>query len=592
MSCLGNCTTLALICLAWGCAPAGESPASDPTADLHALFDEAWSFQMAEDPLDATWVGIHDYDDRLPSVSPADEVRRAEYWQDVGERLAAIDRAALDAGEQINYDLFERQVSDRVASFELEEYLIPITAESGFHTAFALLPEQVPLATVEDFENYVSRLRAFPTYVDQYIEVMRLGISEGYVLPRAVLEGYESTIDAHIVEEVSESVFWKPFEQFPTTVPVAEHERLRVAGEAAIVERVIPGYEEFLRFMVGEYLPNTRESLGASELPKGRELYDYLIRHHTTLDLTADEVHQIGLDEVARIRAEMSAVIEQVKFDGSFEDFVEFLRTDPRFYPKTAEELLKEASFIAKKMDGKLPALLKTLPRLPYGVEPVPEHLAPKYTAGRYVPAPVGSTKAGTYWVNTHALESRPLYALTALTLHEAVPGHHLQNALRQELEDLPSFRRFSGVNAYGEGWALYSERLGLEVGFYEDPYDNFGRLTYEIWRACRLVVDTGVHAKGWTRQQMIDYLAANTALSLHEITTETDRYISWPGQALAYKIGELEIRKLRAQAEEALGERFDIRQFHDVILRNGPLPLPVLGDQVEAFIEEVQSSS
>ena len=452
MNSLSRWVGLTLIGAVLGCAPANGPVATDSTADLHALFDEAWSFQMEENPFYATYVGIHDYDDRLPSVSLADEARRAEYWQGTLERLAAIDRSSLSAAEQINYDMFESQVSDRVTAFELKDYLIPITAESGFHTGFARLADRVPLATVEGYENYISRLRAFPEYVDQYIEVMRQGIAQGYVLPRAVLEGYESTIDAHIVEEVAESVFWKPFESFPTTVPADEHERLREAGEAAIVERVIPGYEAFYGFMVDEYIPNTRETLGASELPNGRELYDYLIRHHTTLDLTADEVHQIGLDEVARIRAEMMEVIEQVGFEGSFDEFVEFLRTDPRFYPKTAEELLKQASFIAKKMDGKLPSLFKTLPRLPYGVEPVPEHIAPKYTAGRYVGAPVGSTKPGYYWVNTYALESRPLYALTALTLHEAVPGHHLQNALRQELEDLPNFRRFSGVNAYGEG--------------------------------------------------------------------------------------------------------------------------------------------
>ncbi|MGB5816112.1 MAG: DUF885 domain-containing protein [Thermoanaerobaculia bacterium] len=591
MNSLSRWVGLTLVGAVLGCAPANGPAATDSTADLHGLFDEAWSFVLEENPFYATYVGNHDYDDRLPSASLADEARRAEYWQETLERLAAIDRSSLAAEEQINYDMFESQVSDRVTAFELNDHLIPITAESGFHTGFARLADRVPLATVEGYENYISRLRAFPDLVDQYIEVMRQGIAEGYVLPRVVLDGYESTIDAHIVEEVAESVFWKPFESFPTTVPADEHERLREAGEAAIIERVIPGYEAFYAFMVDEYIPNTRETLGASELPNGRELYDYLIRHHTTLDLTADEVHQIGLDEVARIRAEMMEVIEQVGFAGSFDEFVEFLRTDPRFYPKSAEELLKEASYIAKKMDGKLPSLFKTLPRLPYGVEPVPEHIAPKYTAGRYVGAPVGSTKPGYYWVNTYALESRPLYALTALTLHEAVPGHHLQNALRQELEDLPNFRRFSGVNAYGEGWGLYSERLGLEAGFYEDPYDNFGRLTYEMWRACRLVVDTGVHAKGWTRQQMIDYLAANTALSLHEITTETDRYISWPGQALAYKIGELKIRELRAKAEEALGERFDIREFHDVILRHGPVPLPVLESQIDAFIQEAQAS-
>lgn len=288
----------------------------------------------------------------------------------------------------------------------------------------------------------------------------------------------------------------------------------------------------------------------------------------------------------------MQEVIDEVGFEGSFAEFLTFLRTDPRFYPETAEDLLERASRIAKRMDGALPTLFQTLPRLPYGVEPVPDHMAPKYTAGRYVGAPKGSTRSGTYWVNTYDLASRPYYALEALSLHEAVPGHHLQNALAQELDDLPEFRRFSYISAFGEGWGLYSERLGLEAGFYTDPYSNFGRLTYEMWRAARLVVDTGLHAKGWTRQQAIDYLADRTALSLHEVTTETDRYISWPGQALAYKMGELEIRRLRALAEEELGTRFDIREFHDVVLLQGSVPLPVLAANVERWIAERKAAT
>ena len=370
-------------------------------------------------------------------------------------------------------------------------------------------------------------------------------------------------------------------------MPADQQERLREAGKRAIRESIVPTYQEFLEFMVNEYRPGARTTLGASELTNGREYYAHLIRHFTTLDLTADQVHEIGLKEVARIREEMDEVIRKVGFEGDFDAFLQFLRTDPRFYPETPEQLLKEASYIAKKMDGKLPALFKTLPRLPYTVEPVPAPIAPRYTAGRYVGAPIGSTRPGYYWVNTHALESRTLYTLEALTLHEAVPGHHLQNALRQELTGLPDFRRFSSFNAFGEGWGLYSEWLGLEAGFYTDPYSNFGRLTYEMWRACRLVVDTGLHAMGWTRRQAMDYLASNTALSLHEIRTETDRYIAWPGQALAYKMGELKIRELRAKAEKALGGRFDVREFHDAVLLNGSIPLSVLEDQIELFIEQ-----
>jgi uncharacterized protein (DUF885 family) len=351
------------------------------------------------------------------------------------------------------------------------------------------------------------------------------------------------------------------------------------------VEGVVPAYRTFLEFMVDEYIPGTRETLGASDLPDGGDYYRHKIREFTTLDLAPEEIHQIGLEEVGRIRAEMEAVIEEVGFEGTFADFLDFLRTDHGFYADTPDALLKEAAWIAKRMDGKLPSLFGRLPRLPYTVEAVPDYLAPKYTTGRYVGAPWGSSEPGRYWVNTYDLASRPLYNLEALTLHEAVPGHHLQIALNQEIEGLPPFRRFSYISAFGEGWGLYSEWLGLEAGFYTDPYSNFGRLTYEMWRACRLVVDTGVHALGWSRERMIDFLASNTALPLHEVETETDRYISWPAQALSYKLGEIEIRKLRGEAEQALGPSFDVRAFHDAVLANGSVPLPVLRQAVEAFI-------
>ena len=574
--------------LAVGC----QGPGISPDDDLNALLDEAWDFQMSEFPTYATEVGIHDYNDRLPSMALEDLERRAEYWQGTLDRLQAIDRGSLGAEAQINYDMFTQRVQDRVAEFEFNHHLLPITAESGFHTSFARLSKRVPLATTRDYENYIARLEAFEAYADQYIALMREGVANGYVLPRVTLEGYDSTIRPHIVDDVTESVFWRPFESFPNSVPEAERDELREAGLAAIRDTVIPAYRSFLDFMLEEYIPACRSTLGASELPNGDDYYAYLVRHHTTLDITPAEVHEIGLAEVARIRGEMMKIIEELGFEGEFTDFLEFLRTDSQFFVETPEELLKQASYIAKRMDGQLPSLFRTLPRLPYGVESVPAHIAPKYTAGRYVGAPLGSTKPGYYWVNTYALGSRPLWALPALTLHEAVPGHHLQNALRQELDDLPNFRRFSGVNAYGEGWGLYSEWLGIEAGIYEDLYQHFGRLIYEMWRACRLVVDTGLHAMGWSREQAMDFMAENTALSRHEITTETDRYISWPGQALAYKMGQIKILELRRRAEEMLGSGFDVREFHDVILLNGPVPLTVLEDQVETYIASTKSSA
>jgi uncharacterized protein (DUF885 family) len=562
----------------------------DAHSQLHALFDEAWEFDLREFPVFATSVGDQRYNDRLGSVAPGDHARRAEANRAFLVRLGAIDRSALDVTDRVSYDMFERRLRDDRAGFEFRTYEMPITADAGFHVAFARLPRFVPLFTVDDYENYIERLRAYPAYVQQHIENMRAGLARGFSMPRIVLEGYEVTIASHVVDDPAESTFYAPFATFPISVPAGEHARLEAAGRAAIAEAVVPGYRAFLEFMTGEYMPNTRTTIGASDTPNGTDYYAFLVRYFTTLDLTPEEVHQIGLREVDRIRVDMDAIIEEVEFAGSFADFLEFLRTDPRFYADSPEELLREASFIAKRMDGKLPTLFKTLPRLPYGVAPVPDHLAPKYTGGRYVPPAEGSTEPGYYWVNTYNLPARPLYTLPALTLHEAVPGHHLQGALTRELAGLPEFRRHAYINAFGEGWGLYSEWLGIEADIYTDPYSNFGRLTYEMWRACRLVVDTGIHAFGWTRDEAMEYLASNTALSLHEVRTETDRYISWPGQALAYKIGELTIRELRGRAQEVLGERFDVREFHDVILGQGTVPMSVLEDQVDEYVAAVLS--
>lgn len=558
----------------------------DPVAEVAALFDEAWEYQLGEYPTFATSVGDHRYDDRLGSVSVEDAKRRDRYWRDVHTRLEAIDRSRLDAVDRINYDIFKRQLEDRLLSFAFSEYLIPITSDWSFHNALASLPRSVPLRTAQEYENYIARLKLFARVFEQNTALMRRGLATGLSQPKVVLEGYESYLEPHIVNDATQSVFYGPFERFPPSISAADQTRLREAGVEAISSVVVPSFRSFLKFMVEEYIPGARDTIGASELPNGSAYYTWCVRKHTTLDSTPEHIHQTGLEEVERIRGEMQSIIDLLGFQGDFREFLDLLRTDPRFFMDSPDAYMKEARDIAKRMDGKLPSLFKTLPRTPYGVEPVPEHLGPKFTAGRYVRAPVGGTSAGTYWVNTYALESRPLWALPALTLHEAVPGHHLQVALNQELEGLPNFRRFSYVNAFGEGWALYSERLGVEAGIYRTPYEQFGRLTYEMWRACRLVVDTGMHAKSWSRDQAMEYLAANTALSLHEIATETDRYISWPAQALSYKMGELTIRRLRAEAESALGEQFDVRDFHEVVLRNGSVPLDVLEEQIRDWIE------
>ena len=577
--------TFVFVCLIFLLTAPSSSAPTGAVAKLHDLFDRDWEFRLKEDPLFATSVGRHEYDDRLPSVTPADLERQNAATKSFLAELAAIDRAGLPAEEQVNYDIFRRQLADRVADFELGEYQMPFNADSGFHTGFSRLPEEVPLATVKDYENYISRLKAWPRYVREQIELMRIGLKRGMTVPRATLDGYEGTMSAHVVDDPAKSVFWTPFEKFPPTLPENQRARLSAEGRTAIMDGAVAGYRELLDFFRKEYLPGARKTLGASELPNGLAFYKQRIQEFTSLDLPPEEIHKIGLAEVERISAEMNAVMKQVKFEGDFAAFLKFLRSDPRFYAKTPDELLQRAAWIAKRIDGKLPAFFKTLPRLPYTVQPVPPDIAPKYTSGRYVEAPEGSTQPGIYWVNTYKLESRPLYNLEALTLHEAVPGHHLQIARSRELEDLPNFRRFSYISAFGEGWGLYSEWLGKEMGFYTDPYSDFGRLTYEMWRACRLVVDTGIHVKGWTRQQANDYLASHTALPLHEVETEVDRYISWPAQALSYKLGELKIKELRRRAEQALGERFDVRRFHDVVLGSGAVPLKVLEANVDRWI-------
>ncbi len=566
-------------------SPQATVAPAEAAAAFHRLLDEDWEARLREQPMLASSVGDHRYDDRLRSVAPADLDRAAQRRRTMLARLQALDRAALGTQDRISLDMLVRELRDDIAEHEFGSWRLPINADSGFHTAFADLPRHTTFGGPRDYRSYIARLRAFPAHVAQQIANMREGLRVGFTLPRVVLEGYDVTIRTHVVDDPEKSVFYAPFGAFPPGVPEAERAALVQEGKAAVMEGAVAGYRAFLEFMTGEYLPKTRTTTAAADLPRGREYYAFRVRHFTTLDVTPEEVHKIGLAEVDRIHAEMLEVIKQTGFQGDFAAFLRLLRTDPRFYAKTPEELLKDASYIAKRMDGKLPSLFGRLPRLPYGVEPVPAHLAPKYTGGRYVEAPVGGTSAGTYWVNTYALESRPLYVLEALTLHEAVPGHHLQIALQQELQDVPPFRRAAGVGAFVEGWGLYSERLGLEAGFYKDPYSNFGRLTYEMWRACRLVVDTGLHAFGWPRQRAMDFLAANTALSLHEVETETDRYISWPGQALGYKMGELKIRELRRMAEKELGPRFDVREFHDAVLASGPVPLPVLEEQIRAYV-------
>jgi uncharacterized protein (DUF885 family) len=581
--------TLLASTLLSSCEPANEPDAV--TANLSAstalqdLFDEEWAWRLAREPRLATYAGIGDYDDQLGSVTPAAYAERAAYWTAVLERLDAIEPDLVDRADRINARMFRRQLEGYITEIAFRDYEMPLNSDEGFHIDFARLPESVPLESVADYEHYISRMQAWPRLAAEHIANMRAGIARGFTIPQVVLIGYDATIAGHVVDAPEDSVFFAPFTRFPATISDADQDRLTAAGRNAIMGSVVPGYSDFLTFFRDEYFPNARQTLGASDLPDGAAYYAHKVRWFTTLDLTPQAIHELGLREVARIRAEMQTVIEEVGFDGSFDAFLTFLRTDPQFYADSPQALLEHAAWIAKTMDGRLPALFGTLPRLPYTVNPVPEHLAPKYTTGRYIPAAAGSTQPGQYWVNTYDLPSRTLYTLPALTLHEAVPGHHLQGAIAMEQAAQPDFRQFDYISAYGEGWGLYSEYLGIEAGIYRTPYERFGRMTYEMWRAVRLVVDTGIHTQGWSRQQVMDYMAANTALSLHEIETETDRYISWPAQALSYKLGELKIRELRARAETALGERFDLRAFHDAILVNGSVPLDILESEIDRWI-------
>ena len=444
------------------------------------------------------------------------------------------------------------------------------------------------LSDHEAAEKYLDLLNAIPQFVEQNIVLLRKGLEAKIAQPLVIFKGYESTYNRHIDVEVEDHFYYQPFLSLPTSIAKEKKDALKGRAKRIISEKVIPSFKEIKRFFEEEYYAQTRQEIGVSSTPNGAAYYQNRIDYYTTLDLTAEKIHALGLQEVATIREAMEEIITAVGFEGSFADFLVFLRTDPQFYAQTPEELLMRARAIAKRLDEQLPRFFKTLPRTPYGVAPVPEAIAPKYTGGRYIPTQQGSTQPGYYWVNTYNLPSRPLYVLPALTAHEAVPGHHLQMALNAELpETIPSFRRNLYLSAYGEGWGLYTEALADEMGIYTTPYERFGQLTYAMWRACRLVVDTGIHAFGWSREKAVNYMAENTALSLHEINTEVDRYISWPGQALSYKIGELKIRELRTKAENTLGEAFDIRAFHDLILKEGTVTLPIMEREVDLFIKQ-----
>ncbi len=498
--------------------------------------------------------------------------------------LGAIDPNKLSADDRISHTLLLFVLNETVVKYDFKTHWNPILSDAGFHSSLTYRVR--PITNKKSALAYLKLLKAIPTYIEQQSVLIKKGLDAGMGQPLVIFKGYESTYEQHITKTAEENFYYSPFLKLPPQLTSKEKDSLRQAAKEIVLEQLIPAFQFVKRFFEETYYPNTRTTLGVSETPNGASYYQSRINYFTTLDETPKSIHQKGLQEVARIRKKMEDIVKEVKFKGDLKAFIAFLRTDPQFYATTPEELLKHARNIAKKLDEQLPRYFKTLPRKPYGVAPVPAAIAPKYTGGRYVGTSPESTDPGYYWVNTYNLPSRPLYVIPSLTAHEAVPGHHLQGALNNELpESIPQFRRNLYLSAYGEGWGLYTEYLAEAMGIYTTPYEHFGKLTYEMWRACRLVVDTGIHAFGWTRAQAVNFMAENTALSLHEVNTEIDRYISWPGQALAYKIGELKIRELRQKAEMELGNQFDIREFHEVILEKGTVTLPLLEERINQYI-------
>ncbi len=523
----------------------------------------------------------YDRDDNNYWPDHSDSIINAEIsaLQKMVASLESFDASGLSTKDRINYDMLSLIIDDEMFNLQYGSHLMPLNAEGGFITGMIYRTQNQRLEDQESINRYRKTLQQIPAYIDQQIGLMRNGIEENKTLPQVVVDNCLIILNQQMDAEPGQHFLYAPLKEL-------EKEQYDSLSQI-IEENVLPAFNNLSNFLDTEYGNHIRSTVGVSQISEGKAYYEQRVRYFTTLDMTPEEVFEKGKAEVARIRSEMQAILDSLEFEGSFADFLEFLRTDPQFYADTPEELLHHAAWLSKKAEEMLPQYFGKLPRLPFTVNPVPAAIAPTYTGGRYSPGSLERHRAGQYWVNTYKLESRPLYVLPSLTLHEAVPGHHLQMALAQEIEEVPQFRRRTYLSAYGEGWGLYSEHLGKEAGIYQTPYEDFGRLTYEMWRACRLVVDPGMHYMGWTREQAVEYMASNTALSMHEVNTEIDRYIGWPGQAVSYKIGELKIKELRKMAEQELGDNFDIRSFHDKILENGSVPLRTLETIIKNYIQE-----
>jgi uncharacterized protein (DUF885 family) len=564
----------------------GQTSQGNAGKRLHQLFDAEWNYTLEHSPEFASEIGDRRWNDRWSDQSLEEHARRNQHDQEVLQRVAAIDRGQLSTADQLNYDLFKKDYEMSVEGYKFRRFLVPLNQRGGIQTQDELA-DSLRFQTLKDYEDWIARLRAFPTLMDQTIALMREGIKERMVHPKVIMERLPAQIDKQIVSDPAKSGFFKPFEHFSREISAADQQRLSTEAKQAIEQQVVPAYRKFKEFFVKEYLPACFDQVGVWQVPHGDELYAYEVRRYTTTNLTPDQVHEIGLREVARIRAEMEKIREQTGFKGTREEFFKFLRTDPQFFYKTPDELFEAYKALAKTVDPNLVKVFRTLPREPYGVEAIPAVAAPDTTAAYYRPGAADGSRAGTYFVNLYKPETRPKWEMTALTLHESVPGHHLQIARAHELGNLPMFRRFGEYTAFIEGWGLYAESLGDDMGLYSDPYSKYGQLTYDMWRAVRLVVDTGIHAKHWTRDQAIKYFMDNAPKAELDIVNEVDRYIAWPGQALAYKIGQLKIQELRARAHQQLGANFDLKAFHDVVLGSGPLPLDILERNVDQWIEE-----
>jgi uncharacterized protein (DUF885 family) len=565
-------------------AQAGAQP-DDAAKALHALFDEEWEYAMREFPTLASSLGDRRYNDRWSDVTLAAVERRHKHDIEVIERMKGIDRARLSTADQLNYDLFRKGYESSVEGFKFRWHLIPLNQRGGIQTEDDL-GDLLRFTTVKDYEDWIARLRAFPAYMDATVALLREGVRVRMVHPRIISERIPGQIDKQIVASPEESPFFRPFKRIPDSFSATDRERILAAGRDAISSQVVPSFRKMKEFFVREYVPASYPEVGAWQMPDGAEMYAYEARLHTTTNLTPQQIHEIGLSEVKRIRAEMESIMVKVGFKGTLQEFFKYLRTDPKFYYKSPEELLDAYRALSKRIDPNLVKVFRTLPRQPYGDEPIPMNVAPDTTTAYYQQGSPDGSRAGTFYVNLYKPETRPKYEMMALALHESVPGHHLQIALAQELGEVPKFRRYGNdYTAFVEGWGLYAESLGDEMGLYNDQYAKFGQLTYEMWRAVRLVVDTGIHSMHWTRRRAIDFFTENAAKSELDIVNEIDRYIAWPGQALAYKIGELKIKELRRRAQSSLGEGFDVREFHEIVLGSGAVPLDVLERNVDEWI-------